>query len=165
MLQIFDQSTVQPSSAAKRSLAARASDSMEASTSASRSRISSVVSQRPTTAVTIPGKVFTLPIVATASGCFRAIGRISSASFAAAANASRLTPHRSRAGVRLLPMKRDRVALDPFRSQHNAKRQTQTFKNWPLLNMQLEVSGRIVPLDTCIPNPVDLDATLPKSSL
>ena len=42
--------------------------------------------------VTIPGKVFTLPIVATASGCFRAIGRISRASFAAAAKASRRTP-------------------------------------------------------------------------
>ena len=91
ILQILDHSTVQPSSAAKRSLAALASCNMEASTTASRSRMSRVVSQRPTTAVTIPGKVLTLPMVATASGCFRAMGLISSANFAAAASASRRT--------------------------------------------------------------------------
>ena len=55
----------------------------------SRSRWSSVTSQRPTTAVTMPGKVFTLPMVQTASSCFLAMVRISSASFAAAARASR----------------------------------------------------------------------------
>ena len=37
----------------------------------------------------MPGNVFTLPMVQTASACFPAIVRISRASFAAAANASR----------------------------------------------------------------------------
>src|SRR6201981_1121053 len=84
-----DQSTVHFSSSANRWLASCASRYIRARTAASRSRWSKVTSQRPTTAVTIPGKVFTLPMVQTASWCFLAILRISRASLAAAASASR----------------------------------------------------------------------------
>ncbi len=60
--------------AANCSLFSRASRYIAASTAASRSRWSSVASHRPTTAVTMPGKVLTLPMVHTASGCRRRSG-------------------------------------------------------------------------------------------
>src|SRR6266481_5477800 len=75
MFQRCDQFTVQFSSAAKRRLASWASRYIWARTLASRSRWSSVTSQRPTTAVTIPGNVFTLPMVQTASSCFLSMKR------------------------------------------------------------------------------------------
>ncbi len=59
-------------------------------------------------------------MVQTASGCCFAIGRISSASFAAAARASLPCVHRSGAGVRFLPVERDGVALDALGSQNDS---------------------------------------------
>ncbi len=111
------------SSAANRSLASRASISIEARTPGSRSRISKVVSHRPTTAVTIPGKVFTLPIVATAIRMLPRNWANLKRKLSQQA-AKRISPHshRRRSGVRLLPIKSNRMALHPFRAKHHAKR-------------------------------------------
>ena len=90
MRQIRSQSTSTSSSRAKRSLASFASASMAASFSPSRWRWSRSTVAVSTTEVTIPGFVTQLPIVQTAPSPVRAaIPRISSASLAAAASASR----------------------------------------------------------------------------
>ena len=90
MFQIRCHDTSTSSSAAKRSLASFASDSKVASESAFRCRWSSSCSAVSTTDVTMPGLHTTPPDVQTAPPpTFAAIGRISSASFAAPARASR----------------------------------------------------------------------------
>ncbi len=144
MLQIFDHSTVQRSLGGE-SLAGGAGLGQHGgeALSASRSRMSSVVSQRPTTAVTMPGKVLTLPMVATESGCLRAMGRISSASFAAAAQRVAAHGHRGRAGVRFLSVEGDCVAFDALGAEHNAERKLHGFENGALLDVQLEVGAGI----------------------
>ncbi len=122
MDQIFDHSTVQRSSAAKRSLASRASRSMLASTPASRSRMSSVASQRPTTEVTMPGKVFTLPMVATELRMLAGDGADFERELRAGGERVAANLHGRGAGVRLLAVEGDGPALDTFGAQHDAER-------------------------------------------
>ena len=160
MLQILDHSTVQPSSAAKRSLAARASANIEASTPASRSRMSSVVSQRPTTAVTMPGKVLTLPMVATASGCLRAMGRISSASLAAAASASRRTAIGVDPECASCPWKVIAWRSTPLVPSTTPSGSCMAFENGSLLDMQFQIGAGMAALDGGVPDAVDVDVAL-----
>ena len=136
-----------------------ASASIAASLSASRCRWSSSCSAVSTTEVTIPGLQTTPPEVQTAPSPVRAaMSRISSASLAAPASASRRLVHRRRAGVRRLTGPGDPVPLDAERAEDGAQRQVEPFQHRPLLDVQLEIGGGVLELAARLGRAVEVDA-------
>ena len=67
--------------------------------------------------------------------------------------------------MRLLPMKRNRMSLHTLSAKYNAKRKMHIFENRPLLDVQFQISGCIAAFRSRIANPIDIDATVPKSIL
>ena len=161
MRQIRSHSTSTSSSRAKRSLASFASASMAASLPASRWRWSRSTVAVSTTEVTIPGFVTQLPIVQTAPSPVRAaIPRISSASLAAAASASRRRSIGVEPACAAWPRKRDLVALDAERAEHDAEREIHALQHRALLDVELEVGGRVRELRVGVERAVEVDAVL-----
>src|SRR4029077_13296258 len=77
----------------------------------------------------------------------------------------RVTPygHGSRARVRLLSMKRDRMSLHALGPEHDAKRKIHVFENRPLLDMKFKISCRNLPLHTRVPDLLNLNTTSTQS--
>ena len=159
MLQILSQPTSMFSSAANRSLASCACRSISARLAASRWRWSSSCSAVSTTEVTIPGRQTTPPDVQTAPLPTRAaMSRISSASFAAPASASRRSIHRRRAGVGGLPRPGDSPALDPVRPEHGPEGDPHGLEHRALLDVELEVRRRRGELRVRVERVIEVDA-------
>ena len=68
--------------------------------------------------------------------------------------------HRRRPGVRGLALPRDEVTLDAERPQDDAERKVQRLEHGALLDVQLEVGGRILELRPRLERPVEIDAVL-----
>ena len=71
--------------------------------------------------------------------------------------------HRRRAGVRGLAAPGDPVALDAERAEHRAERQVQRLEHRPLLDVELEVGGRVLELRARLERPVEVDAVLARA--
>ena len=135
------------SSAAKRSDAAFASSSIPASFPASRWRWSSSCSAVSTTEVTIPGLQTTPPLVQTApSPVSRGDPADLERELRGAGERIASPVHRRRAGVRGLAGPGDQVTLDPEGAEHHAQREVERLEHRPLLDVQLEVGGRVLEL-------------------
>ena len=102
-------------------------------------------------------------MVASGSGCLRAMGRISSASFAAAARASRRTDGRG-AGVGLLSTEGDGVALDALGPENDPEGELQFFEDRALFNVEFEVGAAFF-VDGGVADAVDVEAALAKGVL
>ena len=109
----------------------------------SRSRWSSVASQRPTTAVTIPGKVLRVPIVQTASGALRRDRADLQRQFSGRSQGITANFHRSRAGMGFLSVERDRVSFDSLRPEDHAEGKSEIFQDRSLFDMQFDVRSSI----------------------
>ena len=109
--------------------------------------MSSSCSAVSTTEVTIPGLQTTPPLVQ-----HRAVadprGDLAQLERELGGAGERVAPlvHRRRAGVRRLAAPGDPVALDAERAEHRAERQVQRLEHRPLLDVQLEVGGRVLEL-------------------
>lgn len=79
----------------------------------------------------------------------------------------RVTPrvHRCRSRMSLLPVKRDGVALHAFGAEHDTKGQAELFEHGPLLDVQLEIGGSVVPFTLCLREAVDFDTAAAQSVL
>ena len=144
MRQIRSHSTSMSSSRANRSLASCASSSSRASFAASRCRWSSSCSAVSTTDVTMPGLQTTPPDVQTApSPTSRRDRPDLERELRRAGERVAALVHRRRAGVRRLAAPRDEVALDAERAEHDAERQVERLEHRALLDVQLEIRGRV----------------------
>ena len=162
MLQIRSHSTSMFSSAREplRRLA-RQLRACRASFAASRWRWSSSCSAVSTTEVTIPGLQTTPPEVHTApSPTSRAMSRIVERELRRAGERVAALVHRRRAGVRGLAAPRDARALDAERAEHDAEREVQRLEHRALLDVQLEVGGRVRELRARLERAVEVDAVL-----
>ena len=68
--------------------------------------------------------------------------------------------HRRRAGVRRLAAERDLVALDAERAEDDAERQVERLEHRALLDVELEVRGRVLELRPRLERAVEVDAVL-----
>jgi hypothetical protein len=62
-------------------------------------------------------------------------------------------------------MKRNRVSLYTLGAEHNAERKMQVFKNWPLFDVQFQIGGDVLALQTSVAHLFDADVTSSKSVL
>jgi hypothetical protein len=62
-------------------------------------------------------------------------------------------------------MKHNRMSLHTLGAKHNAKRKMHIFENRPLLDMQFQISSYIAAFSSSVTDPIDIDATVPKSIL
>ena len=126
---------------------ARLLASIAASLPASRWRWSSSCSAVSTTEVTIPGLQTTPPRRAdgAVAGPLRDLAELERELRGAGERVAALV-HRRRAGVRGLAAPGDPVALDAERAEHDAEREVQRLEHRALLDVQLEVGGRVLEL-------------------
>ena len=109
----------------------------------------------------MPGLQTTPPDVQTApSPTSAAMSRISSASFAAPASASRRLSIGVEPACAAWPRQRDARALDAERAEHDAERQVERLQHRALLDVQLEVGGGVLELRPRLERAVEVDAVL-----
>ena len=98
----------------------------------------------------MPGKVLTLPMVQTASGCLRRNGPDFESEFGSGGERIATDRHRRGAGMRFLPEEGDGMTLDAFGSENNTERKAHALKNRTLLDVKFKISRGIVALPTAL---------------